>query len=137
MKKINIKNKKLFAIIGILLILIITILIIVISNNKKEKYEEIENNNPITIEELNKKIFNSSYELYVDMDSTLLLNGLFTKVINNNKEGDHIVIIVYNNKEIIEEEDILNIKDKVLKKDDVNISLEYDVDGYVNRIIFN
>lgn len=135
MKKINIKNKKLFAIISIILIIIVIISIILIVN-KKEKYEEVDNNS-ITIEELNKKIFNSSYELYTDMNSTLLLNGLFTKVINNNKEEDHIIIIVYNNKELYLEEDILKIKDKIKNSDDINISLEYDSDGYVNKVIFN
>ncbi len=135
MKKINIKNKKLFAIIGIVIILIITILIVVVSNNKKELKEQEDSN--FTIEELNKKIFNSSYELYTDMDSALLLSGLFTKVINNNKEEDHIITIVYNNKEIIKEEDILKIKDKIKNSDDINISLEYDADGYVNKVIFN
>ena len=128
------------AIIIFITIFVIAIISFININKNKESYDNSENNNTInTYKEIKKKIsqssFNNKYEMYSGTQSKFFIESLLDNVVTNNKKNkEMLVTIIYNDKSTTDPEEIINIKHSLDDKKKYEIKLDYDDDGYVNKI---
>lgn len=103
-----------------------------INNDNGNSYiEEAKEEQKRQTDEMNKKIFNSSYEFYSGSQNGFFLKGLCDKVITNNNKGEHLVTISFNGISYSSEADINSLRTKLSDWTDYNVSVSYDNDGYV------
>ena len=118
----NFNNKKAkFVIIPSIAIFIILIVIAVMSATK-------------TNNSFNKNSFNRHYELYSGTEYKLIIESTLDKVVTNNKTNKkHLITVIYKDKETTNPDAIIEIKHS-LKDKKYEVKLDYDNDGYVNKI---
>lgn len=81
------------------------------------------------------KAFNAPFELYSGSQSGFFLENLLDKVVTNNKtEADHIITVVYNETMTAVPDEITNLKQNFEDSKEYEVSLDYDTDGFVNKI---
>ena len=79
--------------------------------------------------------FNAQFELYNGTQSLFFMKYLLDNIsLNNKKQKEHIVIVLYDNKEISDSEDITDLKHNLDDDSEYEVSLDYDEDGFVNRV---
>lgn len=81
------------------------------------------------------KAFNAPFELYSGSQSGFFLENLLDKVVTNNKtEADHIITVVYNETMTAVPDEITTLKQNFEDSKEYEVSLDYDTDGFVNKI---
>ena len=98
----------------------------------KEK-EKAEKENKEFEETINKNQFNFEFEHENGTKNAFFLKNTFDKIVRSNNKNDRKVSLVFNGTEITEESEIINIKQSL--DGDYEVSLNYDDDGYINKII--
>ena len=82
------------------------------------------------------KFFNSMYESHSGTQWGVSINNVLDEVITNNKTNqEHLITVTYKGTTTSEPEGIKNLKKNFDKWTDYEVSLDYDEDGYVNKII--
>jgi len=86
--------------------------------------------------ESEKKSFNSNYEFYKGTQHKGVISSfILDKVITNNKTNQsHLISVVYKNHNTINPEEIKNLKNELDDWHQYEVSLDYDTDGYINKI---
>ncbi len=84
-------------------------------------------------QEIEKSSFNGKYELYSEKQPKFFLEKLFDDVANNNKNNNKIITVVYNNITTSNPDEITNLYDSLEDKE-YEVKLDYDDNGYVNKI---
>ena len=85
--------------------------------------------------ELAIKAFNAPFELYNGSQSGIFLDSLLDQVVTNNKtEADHIITVVYNATMTAVPDEITALKQNLEDSKEYEVSLDYDADGFVNKI---
>lgn len=102
---------------------------------QKKEYEEKQ-------KEQQKKIaadrFNSSLELRKGSQVSFSLKYLIDDIVTSNKKNpDKLITVVFENTTTTNSEEIQNLKNKLEEWHYYEVSLDYDSDGYVNRIRIN
>lgn len=82
------------------------------------------------------EMFNNSFELYSGSQSGFFLENLLNEVATNNKtKVEHIITVVYNETMITEPDEITALKQNFEHDKKYEVSLDYDTNGFVNKII--
>lgn len=135
-----------FIIAAIIIILIITIAIINFSSiNKKINSNDdfnINNNDNEVNETINnfkntisKSAFNSKFESYSGTQSKFFIESLLDNAVTNNKTNkDLLVSVTYKDNTTTNPDEIVNIKHSLIDYTKYEIKLDYDENGYVNKI---
>ena len=86
--------------------------------------------------ESEKKSFNSNYEFYTGTQYKGVISSfILDKVITNNKTNQsHLISVVYKNHNTTNPEEIKNLKNELDDWHQYEVSLDYDTDGYINKI---
>ncbi len=84
--------------------------------------------------DMNKKDFNWNYETNSGTQRGINVTEMLDKVITNNKTNDRKITVVYNNTTTDEPDVIKSLKSNFDEWTDYEVSLDYDEDGYVNKI---
>lgn len=140
---IEVKPRKWLLIILIILALAISVALInkliMINNEKERESNSFADNITDKINEgfsqITTKTFNSSFEMYNGTESSVSVKYLLDAVgMNNKKNSDHQIEIAY--KDIItkDPEKIKNLKSNFTTSFDYEVSLDYDKDGFINKI---
>lgn len=83
------------------------------------------------------QMFNGSYELYSGSQSKFFIESLLDLVVaNNRKNGAKIISVVYNDINTSSSDEINELKGNLVDKD-YQVSLDYDDNGFVNKIILS
>lgn len=94
----------------------------------EEKVNEMENNS-------NKRVHNMQFESYAGTRPAIFVKTALDNVISNNKKTpEHSVTFVYNNEETTDETRIKEIKKSLDEWGEYEISIDYDENGYINRL---
>lgn len=81
------------------------------------------------------KQYNSKFDIYSGKQYGNFLDNLLENVINNNKtQKEHIITVKYNQNETNIPEEIKTIKSQLEKLDEYEVTLDYDDNGYVNKV---
>ena len=105
-----------------------------VAEQNEEYQQQVKEQN----EKFSRRSFNSKYENYEGFT-----NGFFVKNIleeaykNNKKNGEKIVVISYNGEETSDSEKIKQARETLEDFTEYEVSVEYDDDGYVNKVIIN
>jgi len=79
--------------------------------------------------------FNSVFELYNGTQSKFFVSNLLEEVVTNNKtKKDHIITVVYNEMSTSNTDEITTLKQNLEDGNDYEVSLDYDTNGFVNKI---
>ncbi len=84
-------------------------------------------------EESNKNHFNFQFYGANGTKNEFLLEHTLDEIVQSNKTNDRKVSLVFNGTETIEESEIINIKHSL--DGDYEVSINYDDEGYINKII--
>ena len=84
-------------------------------------------------EESNQDHFNFQFYGSNGTQSAFFLEHTWDEIIQSNKTNDRKVSLVFNGTETIDESEIINIKHSL--DGDYEVSINYDEDGYINKII--
>lgn len=103
--------------------------------NYANKVTIIEKENTVK-KESEKKSFNSNYEFYTGTQYKGVISSfILDKVITNNKTNQsHLISVVYKNHNTTNPEEIKNLKNELDDWHQYEVSLDYDTDGYINKI---
>ena len=108
--------------------------------NTSKSHKEIEENQKQIAEKINnqqenvqKNVFNFQFSNDNGTKSAFFLKSTLDEIIQSNKIYDRKVILVFNEKETTNETEIIDIKHSL--DGDYEVSLNYDEDGYINKII--
>lgn len=86
--------------------------------------------------ETEKRTHNTYFENSTGTEPTLFVESTLDKIISVNKKNTgHTVTLVYNNIVTTDETEIKNIKHSLVDFSEYEVSIEYDDDGYVNKVI--
>ena len=97
--------------------------------NKKQQQENINKQQ----EEVKKDVFNFQFVNDNGTKSAFLLESTLDEIIQSNKLYNRKVTLVYNGKETTDETEIINIKHSL--EGDYEVSLDYDSEGFIYKII--
>lgn len=101
-------------------------------NSMQEMYNEQVNN---MNDDYNKSTFNSSLEFYSGTKFGSIVENLLDKIIISNKTNEeHIITVIYKDSSTILEDEIVDIKHSLDKLTEYEVSLDYDTNGYINKI---
>ena len=107
-----------------------------IETNVKDVIEEESiTNNIQEFSDFDKRMFNSSYEVYAGSSNGSRVKIVIDKVITNNKTEERKITVKYNDIETLNEEEIRNIKRNFETFDECEIIYEYDENGFINKVI--
>ena len=103
-------------------------------NDMNNNDNELEN----MFNETEKQMFNANFETYSGTKNSTLVKLLLEKIVTNNKNNnEHIITVVYNARTSTAETIIMSIKHSLEDGKDYEISLDYDSNGFVNKVIIN
>lgn len=84
---------------------------------------------------INKKSFNATLEIYSGTENGSRVGNLLDKVVTSNKTNkDHIITVIYKETTTTSEDEIVNIKHLLDKFTEYEVSLDYDANGYINKV---
>lgn len=138
---------------GLIILLAITIFVIVfvnmakINNKADDVYEQADsiidkvtdqmddNNSTNEYSQVEIMAFNSVFELYNGTQSRFFVSNLLEEVVTNNKtQKEHIITVVYNEILTSNTDEITTLKQSLEDGNDYEVSLDYDTNGFVNKI---
>lgn len=99
----------------------------------QEQIKQAEEENKKWEEESNKDHFNFQFYGSNGTKSAFFLEHILDEIIQSNKTNDRKISLVFNGTETTEESEIINIKQSL--DGDYEVSINYDNDGYVNKIV--
>ena len=99
----------------------------------KKQQEKIEKENKEWKEEINKTQFNFQFEHDGGTKSEFFLKSTLDEIIQSNKTHDKKVSLVYDGTETTDESEIIKIKQSL--NGTYEVSINYDDNGYVNKIV--
>ena len=104
-------------------------------NNYANRVTIIEKEDTIKTE-FNKNFFNKSFEIYKGIQSKVSISTfILDKVITNNQTNQsHLITVVFKNHNTSDPEEIKNIKNELDEWKEYEVTLDYDTDGYINKI---
>lgn len=108
-------------------------------NDAEEKinnmYDDIKNNNEVDvdIDDVSKARFNLYFTNQNGTQYKMLVENLLDHIIDSNKKYNRKIVLVYGDISTTDENEIINIKHK-LDKPKYEVRIDYDSDGYVNKI---
>lgn len=86
-------------------------------------------------ENADKRSFNSSFEMYDGTVQKIFVTTILDNVNSNNKKNkDKIVSVKYNGVEMTDSDEIIEIKKEFVDGKFYEVILDYDDDGYVNKV---
>ena len=103
-------------------------------NNKEENIPSQGDN---VIEDVSEEInkFNNVFEMYVGTEYGMSVGNLLDKVVTNNKtEKNHIITVIYGDKTTTDPNEIVSIKKSLEKWGEYEVSLDYDDNGFANKV---
>lgn len=146
----NLFNKRskitLIPMIIVFIIIFITVLTLFINTrsrinktNKNDNNISEANKTNDTINEVKDKIsksfFNSPYESYSGTNPKIFVENILDKAVTNNKTNkDMLITVIYNTQETTDPDTIIDIKHSLDKDKKYEVKLDYDEEGYVNKI---
>lgn len=93
--------------------------------------EKVEN----TKKEINKSSFNGKFEIRSGTDYKSTIEYILDDVVTNNKTNkDMLITVKYKDKETTDPDTIIEIKHSLNDRNKYEVKLDYDNDGYVNKI---
>ena len=102
----------------------------------KEKYDEINNQINEEKREIELESFNSQFELHTGTQIGNSVSWLLDSVITNNKKNqDHLIEVEFQTHNTTNTDEITNIKKELDDWQKYEVSLDYDEEGYANKII--
>ena len=101
----------------------------VIDDNKNQIKEQVNNQK----ENIDKDMFNFQFIYDNGTKSAFFLKSILDKIIQSNKIYEKKINLVFNGTETTDESEIINIKHSL--DGDYEVSINYDEDGYINKII--
>ena len=78
--------------------------------------------------------FNAPFELYSGSQTGLFIETLLNKIVTNNKKEEHIITVVYNDITTAIPDDITTLKENFEDFEEYEVSLDYDTNGFVNKV---
>lgn len=146
----DIKPRKwLLVVLIIIALIIIVILINKIVTDRKNREDQkgswgifdVIKDNPIndvideTVNDVNKTSFNNTFEFYVGTKYGSSVSNLIDDIImNNKKDANHQLTIVFGETTTTDPETIKNMKQNMSDWDKYEVSIDYDDKGYANKI---
>ena len=111
-----------------------------IQDQYQESVNEMDKKREERLNEMNDKStksrHNAYFELYTGTKPALFVETALDNIISvNKKDKEHMVTLVYNDIATTEEVKIKEIKHSLEDFDEYEISIEYDDNGYVNKVI--
>lgn len=101
----------------------------------KSNNENIETKTTKMKEKFNKSSFNSKFEIRSGTKYKSSIEYLLDDVITNNKTNkDMLITVIYKDKETTDPDSIVEIKHSLNDRSKYEVKLDYDDDGYVNKI---
>lgn len=124
------------------IITIASIMIIAFIGAAVSEYLDVKSNNENTEtkttemkEKFNKSAFNSQYEHYSGTNAKIFVENILDKAVTNNKTNkDMLITVIYKDKETTDPDTIVEIKHSLNDRNKYEVKLDYDNDGYVNKI---
>lgn len=105
-------------------------------NMFNEKEEEFEEEQEKRENEFELEQFNSQFEHYSTFSQGFHLKNLLDEIVaSNQKNKDKIVTVVYKNQNYTEAEEIKNLKNNFENHIEYEFLLEYNENGYVNKLV--
>lgn len=117
------------------------------NNNKNNNKVDNKNNDSIDFnlnhEEIKENLdddwflresFNSYYELMKNDGSGMSVKLCLDRIISNNKNGEHLITVVYQSNNYNNESEIKNVKNNIANEKKYGIQLGYDEKGFVNLL---
>ena len=102
-----------------------------IINKANETQKEIENQR----KKINRDSFNWNFETYVGTEYGSSVGYLLDKVITNNKKNkDYLITVIFKDTNTTDPESIKNIKKQFEEWHKYEVSLDYDEEGYANKV---
>lgn len=96
-----------------------------------DKINDILNNNE-QFDEIEKKSFNSTFEMYAGTEYGSSVSWLIDKIITNNKtNSEHIITVVFKGNSYTDNNEIRNIKKNLDDWTEYEVILDYDENGFV------
>ena len=106
-----------------------------IQNDYEEKYNETKNQIDNARKKMELDSFNSPFEMYTGTEFGSAVSSLLNAVITNNKKNqEHLLTVIYGTHNTTNPEEITNIKKELDDWHKYEVSLDYDEDGYANKI---
>ena len=124
------------AIIGFIVFIIIVVVMINIFRGTDDNDNKIiDDKTQNTQEKFSKAAFNSIYEMNSGTQSKIFIETVLdTASINNKKNKDLLITVIYNQNNTTDSDEIINIKHELKNTKKYEVKLDYNEDGYVNKI---
>lgn len=101
----------------------------------QQKLDEFEENRRKQEEETKKDMFNTKFTYSSGTKATIFVESTLDNVITSNKTNpEHQITLVYKGTETTDEQQIKNIKHSLKQWGEYEVSVDYDENGYVNKI---
>ena len=85
--------------------------------------------------DINKQSFNATLEMYSGTEYGSSVGNLLDKVVTSNKtNSEHIITVIYKGTTTTSESEIVKIKHSLDKFTEYEVSLDYDANGYINKV---
>ncbi len=105
------------------------------SRTSEQQFNQFEEQLEEQLERTIKNTFNSKFSNYNGTKTAFFVESILDGIIQSNKIYDKKVILVFNGDETTTESEIINIKKSL--KGNYEVSLNYDADGYINKVIID
>ena len=99
----------------------------------KQQQEDSEKLQEQTKNEWDKHSFNSTFFGANGTNNAFFVKNTLDDIIQSNKTNDRKITLVFNGVETMDESEIINMKHSL--SGDYEVSLNYDEDGYINKIV--
>lgn len=85
--------------------------------------------------DVEKEVFNSSFEFYVGTKYGSSVSNLLDKVITNNKtDSGHMIVVVFGDMNTSKSDEIKDMKKDLQTFDQYEVLVDYDENGYANKV---
>ena len=129
----------------VLILLALAIIVVLINKKVMDSKNNDDSNglydffsNPFvteTTDKINKSSFNSQFEMYMGTEYGSSVSRLLDEVITNNKKNkNQLVEVIYNDITTFDPTEIKDLKKNFDTWDKLEVSLDYDDEGYVNLV---
>lgn len=107
-----------------------------IINNTIDNIKDFEENRQNeTKDKINVNVFNMGFNYAEGTQATIFVEQILDKVVTSNKQNkDMLITVVYKNKSTTDVDEIKNIKKSLKDWSEYEVSVDYDLEGYVNKI---
>ena len=125
----------------IVLIIIALVIVVVLANKVITNHQNKQKNGGVLDLfkenfniDINKEAFNKRFEMFTGTQDYDEVARLLDNTITSNKKNDKKINVVYNGEDTNNPEEIKNIKSSLSQSRSYEVSLDYDEDGYINKM---